>query len=225
MSLLVILTLPAVFLPTIASFPLARPIHKLLQRGAERTYLLLMRNPALRPQSKLREGANSLIATPKSLRTSYGLIIQSATSIRERSNLPRTPSQFLRVPDGKGSWDGFVSNPSSDGHHSNTSVLDFLHAKTFELLALNSTFLLGETKRIISIVSGNGASLSPLSVVGNAFEPSSDDEDLEPSSIGNHLDGLQRSSGGNIGESNSSGGGKQPSIARFGIEAVRSRWS
>ena len=86
--------------------------------------------------------------------------------------------------------------------HSNTSILDFLHAKRFKIFTGNTTFLLGETKRIISVISWNRVFLLPLAIISDAFEPSSNNEDLEKSSIWNGLDGIKRSHLGKITKSN-----------------------
>ncbi len=110
--------------------------------------------------------------------------------------------------------------------HSNSSVLDFLHAQALEVLSGNTTFLLGESKRIISVVTRDFSSLGPLAVVGDAFEPSGNQEDLEPSGVRDHVDSIQRSGLGNILEGNTRGGGDHPvGGGRFGAEGVRSRRS
>jgi len=115
------------------------------------------------------------------------------------------------VPYGESSWDGFVSDPSGNRHHGNTSILDLLEPQALELLRFPSSFTLGESKGVVSVVSWDGVLLVPLTVVGNTFEPSGHEEDLEPSGSGDHLDGIKRGSRGDVGESDTGGGGKKPS--------------
>ena len=108
--------------------------------------------------------------------------------------------------------------------HSNTSILDLLHAKTFHFLAFDSTGAQGETKGIISVVSWDGTSFLPLAVVGDAFKPSSENEDLEQTSIWNHLNSLKCvGCVGNVREGDAGRGREEPSIGRLGVENVGSR--
>jgi len=128
------------------------------------------------------------------------------------------------VPDGKSTGDKFVGNPSSHGHHSNTSVFDLLHSEALHLVAFH-ILTLGESKRIVSVVSRDGAFLVPLTFVGDALEPSGNKEDLEESSGRNVLDSIKRGHSGEVGEGGSVSGGKKPSLVGFGVEGVGSSGS
>jgi len=128
------------------------------------------------------------------------------------------------VPDRKSTGDKFVGNPGGHGHHSNTSVLNFLHSEALHLSGFH-VLALGESKRIVSVVTRDGAFLVPLTFVSDAFEPSGNEENLKPSGSRDHLDSIKRSSSGKVGESGSSGGRKKPSLVGFGVEAVGSSGS
>jgi len=129
---------------------------------------------------------------------------------------------YLWMPYGESSWNGFVGNPSGNSHHSNTSILDLLKPQALKCIALKSSLLLGESKRIVSVISWDRTFFVPLTVVGNALEPSSSEEDLNPSGHWYHLDGIKRSSSGDIRESNSGSRGKQPGFIRSWVENVGS---
>ncbi len=129
------------------------------------------------------------------------------------------------MPYGKGSGDSLVRYPGGNGHHSNTSVLDLLHSQAGELLRVKSTLPLGESKRIISVVSGDGLIQDPLTVVSGRLEHTSSEEDLKPSGHGYHLDGVQRSGVGDIGEGYSRGGGEVPGTVGGRAENIGSSGS
>lgn len=110
---------------------------------------------------------------------------------------------FLWVPYRKSSWDSFIAHPSSHCHHSNTAILDFLQSQTGDFCTVESTFSLGKSKWIISVVTWNTSFLVPLTLEGSCFEQSSSKEDLQPSSSRNHLDGIKWSSSSDVRKGNS----------------------
>ena len=77
-----------------------------------------------------------------------------------------------------------------------TAVLDLLHAEGNHLLVLLHVLALGEAERVVAVVTGDAALLVPLTVEGDALEPTGDGEDLEPAGDGDHLDGIEGGGGG-----------------------------
>mmetsp|Transcript_3621 Transcript_3621/g.5253 ORF Transcript_3621/g.5253 Transcript_3621/m.5253 type:complete len:282 (-) Transcript_3621:603-1448(-) len=128
--------------------------------------------------------------------------------------------ECLRMPHGKSSGDHLVGNPSSDGHHGHTTVLDLLEPERLELLRFEAALALGEAERVVAVVPGNAALLVPLTVVGDALEPPGREEDLQPSGGGDHLNGVQGGSLGNVGEGGAGGGAEEPGGVALGAEAV-----
>lgn len=96
-------------------------------------------------------------------------------------SLTRKPLTILWVPYRKSSRDSLVGNPSSNSHHSNTTILNLLQPQTSQFFGVPSTFSLGESQRIISIIPRDLTSFYPLTLVSNRFKPSSNEEDLKPS--------------------------------------------
>ena len=101
------------------------------------------------------------------------------------------------------------------------AVLDLLQTEGLHLLVVLHVLALGEAEGVVAVVAGDTALLVPLAVEGDALEPAGDEEDLEPASGGDHLDGIKGSGGGNVGEGDARRGGEEPGLVGGGVEGVR----
>lgn len=111
--------------------------------------------------------------------------------------------------------------PSQTRLNLHTAVLDLLQTEGLHLLVVLHVLALGEAEGVVTVVTGDTALLVPLAVEGDAFEPAGDEEDLEPTGGGDHLDGIEGSGGGNVGEGDARRGGEEPGLVGGGVEGVR----
>merc|ERR1719251_490220 len=87
-------------------------------------------------------------------------------------------SSNLWVPYREGSRDSLVTDPGSNCHHGNTSILDLLQPQALDLFAVKSSLPLGESKWVVSVVTRDASLLVPLALEGNGLEQTSSEEDL-----------------------------------------------
>mmetsp|Transcript_159 Transcript_159/g.315 ORF Transcript_159/g.315 Transcript_159/m.315 type:complete len:254 (+) Transcript_159:647-1408(+) len=109
--------------------------------------------------------------------------------------------------------------------HGDTAVLDLLHPETFHVLPCDATGTFGEAQGVVSVITGDFPSFGPLAVVCDTFEPTGDEEDLEPALGGDHTDRVERCGVGDVRERRSCRTGQQPGVATVGVESVRSTWA
>jgi len=102
-----------------------------------------------------------------------------------------------------------------------TAVLDLLEAEGLHLLVVRHVLALGEAKGVVAVVTRDAALLIPLAVKGDALEPAGEEEDLKESGDRDHLDGIEGSGSGNVGEGDARRGREEPGLVGGGVEGVR----